>query len=204
MNIPPSFFALSGSFTKDWPGCNDRLRYRKPVLCDFLARQAPHSTEKALGHQSNSNLNVGHLAFKFSHSSALTAFSGGTCSNHGGVQHAKSPCYKAIIPLVQPDRSECQPSQECPIPASVNALASACPSALDRTEQNKGLLGVPSRTHPAQAEVSPYPIVPMLRSDGLAQSGAVRPLEILKLFWMEQIVIEETAEFLDPVYLEVA
>lgn len=27
-----------------------------------------------------------------------------------------------------------------------------------------------------------------------------RPYEILKLFWMEQIVIEEQAKFLEPVY----
>lgn len=30
-----------------------------------------------------------------------------------------------------------------------------------------------------------------------------RPLEVLRLFWAEQIVIEEQSEFLEPVYMEV-
>lgn len=28
----------------------------------------------------------------------------------------------------------------------------------------------------------------------------LRPAEILQMFWMEQLVIEETARFLEPVY----
>lgn len=31
----------------------------------------------------------------------------------------------------------------------------------------------------------------------------LRPSEVLELFWREQLVIEEQAVFLDPVYLEV-
>lgn len=30
----------------------------------------------------------------------------------------------------------------------------------------------------------------------------LRPSEILQMFWQEQIVIEETARFLDPVYFD--
>ncbi len=32
----------------------------------------------------------------------------------------------------------------------------------------------------------------------------LRPAELIKMFWMETIVIEEHAEILEPVYLEAA
>lgn len=36
----------------------------------------------------------------------------------------------------------------------------------------------------------------------LAMPEELRPTEILELFWNEQIVIEEDADFLEPVYFE--
>lgn len=32
----------------------------------------------------------------------------------------------------------------------------------------------------------------------------LRPSEIIRMFWSEQIVIEEDAEFMEPVYWELA
>jgi hypothetical protein len=39
--------------------------------------------------------------------------------------------------------------------------------------------------------------------DGLG-GGVVRPFEVIKAYWQQVIVIEETAEFLEPLYWEAA
>jgi hypothetical protein len=46
--------------------------------------------------------------------------------------------------------------------------------------------------------------LPLRLPDVLEESLPVRPPLILRLFWMEQIVIEETAEFLEPIYMDAA